>query len=353
MLKISEGFAGYLRSLCWLAAGAIFLAGCTFTAHQPVSSDTPEAAATETAAPETVAASRTAILLPTSEATNTATPVIHVDSGTTSPAPLSFKPYGTFTATLKPTITQTGTEGPTPRFTRTFTPTPTRTNTPSPGDAVLRISRPGLYSKITSPYKIEVMVTPGEDGYVYLSLVGEDQRIIYSQALDYRRAVYSRFLILPSLEFTIPKVAETARLTLETRDLYGRISALSSVDIILLSIGDNETNPSQRLYQSFIFDSPKINSVIEGGRLLVSGRAAPLNSNPLIIELVDENGEILASRSFQVEMPEENRTYTAFVIELPYVVLNETQARLSIRQESDNRLPGTIALASTAVRLLP
>ncbi len=81
------------------------------------------------------------------------------------------------------------------------------------------------------------MVTPGEDGYVYLSLVGEDQRIIYSQALDYRRAVYSRFLILPSLEFTIPKVAETARLTLETRDLYGRISALSSVDIILLSIG--------------------------------------------------------------------------------------------------------------------
>ncbi len=92
--------------------------------------------------------------------------------------------------------------------------------------------------------------------------------------------------------------------------------------------------------------------MIEGGRLLVSGRAAPLNSNPLIIELVDET-EKTGIQKFSGGNARRNRTYTAFVIELPYVVLNETQARLSIRQESDNRLPGTIALASTAVRLLP
>ncbi len=335
-----------------LLVGVIILTGCNLTTQPSPLTDTIEPTASETSTPESVLTMPVSPSL-TDMASATGTPVLYGILETDTPHALAFTPYNTFTATLKPTITRTATEGVTPRFTRTFTLTPTRTSTAQPADAVLRISRPGLYSKIISPYKIEAMVTPGEDGFVYLSLVGEDQRVIFTQDLNYRQAAYSRFMIVPSLEFSIPAVAETARLILETRDMFGRPIALSSVDVILLSIGENETNPSQRLFQSFLIDTPRGGSVIQGGKLVLSGRAAPLNGNPLIIELLGEDGEVLVSRQIQVDMPTGEQTYAAFVVELPYTVSAETQARLSIRQESDNRLPGTIALTSIAVSLLP
>lgn len=284
---------------------------------------------------------------------DTPTPVVRLETSTPSSLAFTWTPQTTFTATPIPTNTLTPTEGPTPRFTRTPTNTPTSTQTPAPRDAALRISRPGLYSKITSPYKIEAMITRGEDGYVYLTLTGEDQQIIHSQALDYRRSVYSRFLIVPQIEFALSGVAETARLTLETRDLLGRVMALSSVDIVLLSIGDNETNPPQRLYEPYLIEFPDSGAVVQGGRLVVGGQAARLSANPLLVELVGENGEILASRALDLGVPAQGQTHAPFVVELLYTVEAETNARLTIRQESDNRLPGTVALSSVALQLFP
>lgn len=288
-----------------------------------------------------------------SEQFQTGTPVVRFATSVGTNVPLIWTPDATFTITPVPTQTLTPTVGPSPRFTRTATLTGTPTSTPSPRDAVLRISRPGLYSRIVSPYKIEAMVTPGEDGFVYMSLIGEGQRVIQSQALDYRRSSYSRFLIVPEILFSIPTVAETARLTLETRDLSGRVMALSSVEIVLLSIGDNETNPPLRLYEPFIIETPKDGALISGGRFVVSGRAAAISSKPLIFELLAENGEIIASRTMQIPVPEGGQTHTPFAVEINYLVNEETNARLLMRQESDTRLPGTIALSSVAVNLFP
>jgi len=283
----------------------------------------------------------------------TQTPVVWMATEEEPPSVGTYTPAATFTPTKKPTRTNHPTQGPSPRWTRSPTPTATATKTPQPPDAVLRISRPGLYSRITSPYKIQAMVTKGEDGYVYLSLIGEDQRVIFADALDSRRSIYSRFIIVPRLEFSIPSVAETARVSLYTLDLLGRITALSTVDVILLSIGDNDTNLAQRLYESFVITNPKRGGVIQGGRLIISGKVAPFNENPIIVEIIGENGETLSLRELKIPMPEGGQTYIPFVVEMTYAVPAETAALITIRQESDNRLPGTIALSSVAVTLYP
>ena len=290
--------------------------------------------------------------LPT-EVLETPTPVVWIATEAEPTPVTSFTPVKTFTPTKRPSRTLRPTDGPTPRWTRTFTPTPTTTKTPGPSDAVLRIARPGLYSRITSPYKIEAMVSKGEDGFVYLTLTGEDQRVLFEQDLDYRNSQYSRFLIVPRIEFSIAAVAETARLTLFTVDRFERVNALSSVDIILLSIGDNDTNPAQRLYESFDISSPRRGSTVQGGRLILSGKAAPFNENPIIVEIIGENGEVLSSREITIPMPTGDMTHTPFAVEIQYAVAGETAALIRMKQESDSRLPGVISLSSVAVTLYP
>jgi hypothetical protein len=125
------------------------------------------------------------------------------------------------------------------------------------------------------------------------------------------------------------------------------------VDIILLSIGDNQTNPPLQLFEPFMIDYPDDGSVFQGGKIVVGGEAAPMNSSPVIIELIGEDGQVISTRTLEIEVPEGSQTHEPFAVELHYAVSKETQARLVIRQESDNRISGTIALSSVAVTLYP
>jgi hypothetical protein len=85
----------------------------------------------------------------------------------------------------------------------------------------------------------------------------------------------------------------------------------------------------------------------------VSGRAAALNDNPVIIELLDDNGAVIAGREMRIDPPPAGEPYMPFVIELDVQVSQITQARLVIRQESAGSIPGTVALNSAAITVLP
>ncbi|MCE5209249.1 MAG: hypothetical protein LLG42_13180 [Chloroflexi bacterium] len=338
--------------------GLILLHGCATapaSVAQGITSVFTETAATE---PVLTLITETVQILETTPAisiipNSTATPVVWIDDSTGIPQTGTLPIHPTFTVTSTPTITLTPTKGPSPHFTHIPTASPTITATSNPPGAVLSIIQPGLSSKITSPYKIQASITRGEDKLAYLSLMGEDQKAFYSAVLDYHLSEYNRLLITPTLNFSISTVAENARLILQTYDLQGRILALSSVDIILLSIGNNEIHPAQHPYAPFIIDSPDEGDEIQGDRFVVSGRVAALNNNPVIIELLDENGAILVKRELHLDPPSAGETYTPFVIALAFDVDQQTQARLSMRQESNNRIPGTIALSSVAITLLP
>ncbi len=103
----------------------------------------------------------------------------------------------------------------------------------------MRINRPGPYSKLISPIQVEALISPGEDGFVYVDLIGEDGRYLVRQALDFRAYRDRRFYIAPEVPFEIEKPAEVARLVLYTRDRFGRTIYLCATDVVLQQLGRN------------------------------------------------------------------------------------------------------------------
>ena len=278
-----------------------------------------------------------------------------------SETPTPGTPTDTPTITLTPTITRTPTVTPTPTPTRwvfnTWTPipsrTPTITPTPTPPPAYLRILRPGAFSKLLSPVQVEASVSPGEDGLVVVELLGEDGRSLARQRLEYREYINRSIAISPRLEFRIAGVAELGRLAITVSDRFGRRVALASTDLLLFSIGENDFSPAGSGVAPYIFRSPLPDQVIQGGLLAVRGLIRPVNQNPVILELLDEQGQPLAATQLSIELPSGSLSHNPFEAGLAYKVSAPVRARLVLRQESNGRIPGTVALWSIPVNLEP
>ena len=264
---------------------------------------------------------------------------------------------GTASLTPTPAKTSTKTRYPTKTYppTRTRRPskTPTITLTPTPPWAFIRIARPGPLSKIGSPINVEMGMTPGEDGMLYVDLVGEDGRFITRFTKNFRQYVNEQIYTAVEVPFDIPGVAETARLVMSARDRLGRTIALSSLDLVLIKLGDNITTNPGFQQEPFIIRNLKPDTAVQGGILHLEGVAKPLNSQPVIFELLNESGAVLESKILQIDPPSGPLSHTPFTLDIPYSVNNPTRALLSMRQVSDGRIPGTIAISSLPVRLEP
>ena len=309
----------------------------------PTVTETPASTETFTPSPtETL----TPTLSPTVTPSPTATPT---DTITPGPSPTDTR---TPTITRTPTRTRIPTRTRVPSRTPTITLTPTITNTPTPPPPQTAILRPGLLSRVVSPIQAEINVIPGEDGMVRIELIGEDGRIIVRQVLDYRNYRGRSITIYPQIPFEIQAMAETARLQVITQDRFGRIITLMSVDVVLLSLGRAEIYPPLVTQEPYIVRFPLEGQVVSGGVLWISGLARPVNSSPILIELVDENGAVLTTKLLTVEPPVGELSHTPFEVEIPYRVTTSTPVRLTFRQEG-GRIPGTVALSSRVIVLEP
>lgn len=278
-------------------------------------------------------------------------------------------PTDTSTPTISPTVTET------PRFSPTFTRTPTRTlaptrtplptntrrptntstftPTPTPPAAYFRIRSPGSYSRIVSPIELYADALIGEDGYLNINLIGEDSRFIVRQALDFRFYRRQRITTDQEIPFEIPAAGETARLEISSIDPFGRIVGLASVELVLLKIGNSEIYQEVNPLEPYDIRSPAVDSIQQGGVVFVSGLARPVNDTPIIIELIDETGTIVGSAQFEPGTPSGGHSHIAFNVPVTYTVSTATPVRLTMRQESNTRIPGTVALRSILITLEP
>lgn len=205
-------------------------------------------------------------------------------------------------------------------------------------------------SKVLSPFRIEALVAPGDNGQIILDLIGEDSREIIHQVFKTQRG-----WIAPTIDFKISAVAELARLVLKTQDAYNRLISLTSIDLLLLSFGDAEIKSNLSELAPYDIWSPQPNESISGGSVPVKGLARLVNESPLIFELIDEQGTVIAQEKLDVPKPDEENghTHTPFEINIPYSITQTTKVRLTIRQESTGRLPGTVELKSLLITLEP
>jgi hypothetical protein len=198
---------------------------------------------------------------------------------------------------------------------------------------------------------MELYAYTSEDARVFIELVGEDGRVISRQVIDGARPGRQLWLA-PELPFEIEAAAETARLQVSVRDGAGRLETLSSVDLVLLSVGRNEINPQAVTQEPFLIRRPKDDAVANGGVLVLEALARPVNESPLIIELINEYGTVLYIKQLIVPTPAGELSHTPFTLEIPYSVKTTTPVRLVIRQEG-SRIPGPVALVSVPVVLEP
>lgn len=318
---------------------------------QPSATLSPTASITATKAPTLTA----------TEAPPTATPTITRTATITSTA--TAFPTSTHTPTLEgtqATLTPTRTvpwyyrrtpATPIPSLTPTFTKTPTITLTPTPRDHELRIDSPGPLSKVVSPLLYDAYIATGADGQAHVRLIGEDGRIIATDTIygDAGR----HFRVQRYLDFTIPGAGELARLEITVLDRYGRITSLSSVDVVLLSMGSDVTNPAIYWLDPFIIWHPVKNSTVTGGVAWIDGLAYNITDNPVILEMIARDGTVIARKEIILPEVREDRTHARFDVGMPYEVDEATPVLLVMYQESDNRLGGTVYLSSVEITIAP
>lgn len=237
----------------------------------------------------------------------------------------------------------------TPEPTLTLTPQATFTSTAIPGHSLgaIRFIAPGPMSKVVSPISLRANVISGSSQKVQIDLYGEDGRLL---ARELRNVLTTRegAFVSVRIPFEIRAVAELGRITISTLDAEGRLQALNSVRVLLLSEGTSEiTTPGNPSEPVGLF-SPTTRDVVSGGVLDLRGDIWPFNFNPVILELIDPDGKSLGLRIITVNTINPQ----LFETTIPYRVSEPTAARLIIRQD-DDRMTGLFYAFSREILLNP
>jgi hypothetical protein len=315
-------------SLIFLTCSLILLAACTRTERATLSLPT----ITETAF--------------TPEPTLTPTPVTPTLTATITrtftPQPPTLTPTQTYTPSRTPTATRRFWT-PTPTF------TPTSTATLDPSRVILRIASIGPMSKLSSPFTLVFYVQREYTGTTRIEIIGEDGREIYRKVFrTFQQSFPSR--VSEEIRFEIPAAGEVARIQLSTQDEFGRIMALNSVRVLLMSVGDNQFTPAHEAFERVVLRFPRQEAEISGGDLRIVGMVRPFNDSPVILELVDQCGAVVSSRLlyFDATLNE----FQHFETSLAYRIAEDTPVRIVLRQ-NDDRIPGPAYIYSHEILLKP
>jgi hypothetical protein len=231
-------------------------------------------------------------------------------------------------------------------------PTASPTGFPQPAaqSAAIQFYTPGPLSSVTSPLHFYGYAIPGYNHRGVIELTGEDGTVLASEILqlntDYKWAFFQWHLA-----FDARGAGELGRLTMTTRDEYGRMTAVQSLHLLLLPEGLEIINPPGSLAERCVITDPLPGKHITGGRFTVSGEMQPYNEQPLVVELLARDGSSLGTQLVPIA-PGQAGTLIPFRVEIPYIVSGFTPVLLSVRQ-ADERIGGTMYLYSQEISLYP
>jgi len=223
----------------------------------------------------------------------------------------------------------TGSQTPATLASEATTATSTLTPFPELPIAGIQIFKPGDLSKVVSPIEVSAYLRPGAGGRVTIELFGEDGRLLVRQIRVYDVTPGARVNLAEMVPYQISAAAEVGRLVISMADEANRTIALNSIDLILLSLGEADINPSDALQEFIYIKQPTLKSLVQGGSVLVSGLARPFTDQPLVVHLIAEDGRVVGQRVVGVGERLANG-YAEFAVEVPYDVRALTLVRVTI-----------------------
>jgi hypothetical protein len=281
-----------------------------------------------------------------------------VDQGLVTPPPSPTLSHAQQTATAAPTITSTITPQPSISLTPTInvvmgTPEPLTLPDPLP-QAEIQIINPGRLSRVMSPFKLHVFLAPalsikGELNY-QISLYGDDGRLLVRESFSREDGDTSHHVL--DMQFDINKTAETARLEISSLDIYERITAITTTDLILLSEGEVEIKAIQDLFDNLVIQQPISSTLIQGDTLIIQGVTRFAPEDQLIVELINRDGGQVGSGIVAVLSDNLGHGYRAFEGEIPFQVGSSSWIRVQVIAR-DGNFSGIQHLSSVEVLVSP
>lgn len=256
------------------------------------------------------------------------------------------------TSTPSPTATATGTpDGPT-ATPYTLPPSATPTAISALPESEIQIYNMGSLSRVTSPIPLSAYLKTGGDGRIVVELLGEDRRVLFREVKNVRTVPAGSWVPLKmAIDYEISAAAEAGRLQIYVADQSKRTTALSSLPLILLSIGEADFYPVQDWLAPIVIQRPQEKALIQGGKVLVSGLVRGSPDQPLMVRLILPDGSEAGGRLANVT-PAEQGDYSAFEVEVSYT-LDKAQRALLVVSQGEAGINDVVQLASHEVMLSP
>ena len=216
----------------------------------------------------------------------------------------------------------------------------------------IQILSPGPASRVASPFLFRAFLAAGPTGRAQIELLGEDGRLLMREIKKIGANEGAQLYIAAEMNFEISAAAETGRVVVSIEDTYGRTMSLASTDVILLSLGESDINQPGDLKEKIIIKEPKVNALIQGGEVHVSGMAQPVSDKPLVIELQTTDGRIVGISHMVHVVEAEVGSRGEFAVDVPYSIEDSIRVRLVVWERGD-RIPGVVHLSSLEVMLSP
>jgi hypothetical protein len=256
------------------------------------------------------------------------------------------------TTTPSPTAMLTSTpNGPT-ATPYTLPPSATPTALGYLPESEIQILNLGPLSRVTSPIPLSAYLKTGGDGRVVVELLGEDRRVLLREVKNVRTVPAGSWVPLKmALDYEISAAAEAGRLQIYVADQNKHTTTLSSIPLILLSIGEADIYPVQDWLAPIVIQRPQERALIQGGKVLVSGLVRGSPDQPLMVRLILPDGSEAGARLANVTPPEQG-DYSAFEVEVPYSLSKAVRALLVVSQ-GEAGINDVVQLASQEVMLSP
>jgi hypothetical protein len=275
----------------------------------------------------------------------------------------------TYTPTLTPSVTPSPTRQPwevsltpgpltllTPALvvddaTATATPVPTPFSISLPLES-LYFELPGTGSHISDSLRIVGFGGPSHNDRVQLRLRGSDGRVLASSSTYLSVYPGSAGRFYATLTFSIPTLAEDARLEVSTfSPADGQLAHMTSAELVLLSIGSARVLRGFQGAEKITLFEPFEGSSVRGGVVRVRGAAWLASEVPLTVQVLDSRGNVVGSKEVALDVPEPG-VVGVFDVLVPYQVSYCQRGRVAVYEPGD-RIPGIVHYNSVSVLLVP
>lgn len=265
------------------------------------------------------------------------------------------------TAVITPTaaVPALATAEPTPTVT-TAEPTPTVTASeaaPVPAgveaaaaEAIL-IQEPGPGSRVASPLLVRGLADSTFEQNLVVRLLADDGAELAFTAVTIAADLGQRGPFEATLPFTVSGERQAFIQVYASSPRDGGITHLASVGVILTD-GPAQIRPAPAdTAERILITQPLLAAEISGGVVQVAGVGVAGFEQSLLVEVLDENGRVLASQPVTVNAPDLGQP-GAFSADLAYSVAAAGPGRIVVRDISP-AFGGDAHLASVEVTLSP